>query len=168
MPLSSHNRQSRPSFFTKTSKYSWAKVWVSQIPEGGRTRISSVTSRSHGRRIELEQPEVWDAQRGESLLSTDNRVYSRLMYYLWALVCRWSCARGRLQAQASTVTGKQHYSSVDKHVSDKRVIVLSLNHRLPHPHHPQTLTSSLSLSLFPSPTSTLSQYVLVCTNNRYQ
>lgn len=50
--------------------------------------------------------------------STDNRVYSRLMYYLWALVCRWSCARGRLQAQASTVTGKQRYSSVDKHVSD--------------------------------------------------
>lgn len=40
------------------------------------------------------------------------------MYYLWALVCRWSCARGRLQAQASTVTGKQRYSSVDKHVSD--------------------------------------------------
>lgn len=88
-------------------------------------------------------------------MSTDNRVYSRLMYYLWALVCRWSCARGRLQAQASTVTGKQRYSSVDKHVSDKRVIVLPLNHPLAHPHslappsdvHLLTITITVSVSV---------------------
>lgn len=137
MPLPSLNRQPRPNFSQTTSIHVFFTERMGERDRRGRPDTYLFPSRQ--RNVAMSGPAPADKTRAardrdrglrsaRRRESRDNRVYSRLMYYLWALVCRWSCARGRLQAQASTVTGKQRYSSVDKHVSDKRVIVLPLNH----------------------------------------